>query len=155
MARTKTKPGTKQKYTDPAVMLEKIYSYFEDCKGVPATTMDGDYQLDQKGNVVMLGKHPPTPAGLALWLGFASFRSLRDYKERKEFEETIEIALSLLEDYYQGRSVDREGARGAEYMLTHVFGVGKEEREAQRTNVVILPDVLKEYYKTSYDEPKE
>lgn len=42
---------------------------------------------------------PPTVAGLALWLGFASRFSLYDYKERPEYSHTIKKAIERIEDY--------------------------------------------------------
>lgn len=155
MAGGKKKPGPKLKYNTAAEMQKKIDEYFKDCEGRPVITPEGDYQLTKWGELVREGAHPPTPTGLALWLGFANTQSLLDYQKKEEFEETILTAKARCREYAEQRLFDRDGARGAEYALSMLFGVGKEEREAQKTNVVILPDVLKEYYKTSYDESKE
>lgn len=77
------KGGRPPFYDTPEAIQLKIDEYFEDCKLLRETSY-----IDNKRNLVKaMLPHVPTINGLALFLGFASERSLRDYTDRNEGKE--------------------------------------------------------------------
>ena len=99
------------KYSSAAEMSEAIDKYFEDCDGHPLTDENGDVVTDKYGNPIIVGAHPPTVTGLALWLGFKTRQSLLDYQSRdKAFNDVLTRAKSRCEEYAERRLYDRDGA---------------------------------------------
>ncbi len=96
--------------------------YFEDCKGHVLTDKDGEDVTDKYGVPVIVGAHPPTVTGLALWLGFKTRQSLLNYQARsKAFDDVLTAAKSRCEEYTESRLYDRDGVNGAKFSLMNNF----------------------------------
>ena len=124
------KRGRKPMYDSVDEMQEKIDAYFRDCDGKLLTDEAGKPVL-RNGVPVRVGKHPPTMTGLALALGFATRKSIFDYKKKAAFEWTLTLARSRVEMYTEERLFDRDGARGAMFSLLRNFGWGAEKKQEE------------------------
>ena len=103
-------------------MSEAIEKYFKDCEGRPLTDENGDIVYSKNGNPVIVGTHPPTVTGLALWLGFKTRQSLLNYQARsKAFDDILTVAKSRCEEYAESRLYDRDGVNGAKFSLMNNF----------------------------------
>lgn len=110
------------KYSSAVEMSEAIDKYFEDCEGHPLTDKDGTVATDKYGVPIIVGAHPPTVTGLALWLGFKTRQSLLDYQSRnKAFNDVLTRAKSRCEEYAERRLYDRDGVNGAKFSLKNNF----------------------------------
>lgn len=109
-------------------MSEAIDKYFEDCKGHTLTNKDGQTVTNKYGVPVIIGAHPPTVTGLALWLGFKSRQSLLNYQARSAaFNDVITEAKSRCEEYAEARLYDRDGFNGAKFSLANNFKGWREK----------------------------
>lgn len=135
------RPGRPPKFKSVAEMQQKIDDYFEDCEGKPLLDDDDGPMLNKYGEVIYVGRHPPTVTGLALALGFHSRQSLLDYQGKKEFLDTITRAKMRIEAYAEERLYDRDGQRGAEFSLKYNFRWAQENQSEQETGggVIVLP----------------
>lgn len=126
-------------YETPEEMQAAIDQYFVKCEGEVLRAGDGTPVLTKAGQPVVTGARPPTITGLALWLGFESTQSLKDYKGKKDFSGVITRAKSRVEQYAAERLFDRDGQKGAEFTLRCHFGwkLEKEEQDDQ-AGVIIL-----------------
>ena len=133
--------GRPPKWTSPEDMQKAIDEYFLRCEGTPMTDENGLPILNKYGEPVMLGKRPPTTAGLALHLGFSDRTSLLDYQERDEFYLTITRAKQRIEDYIESRLYDKEGSNGAKFALSCNFRRWNDKQEVSITsqNVNVTP----------------
>lgn len=112
----------KLKYQTAEEMSEAIEKYFKDCEGHPLTDENGDIVYSKNGNPVIVGTHPPTVTGLALWLGFKTRQSLLNYQARsKAFDDILTVAKSRCEEYAESRLYDRDGVNGAKFSLMNNF----------------------------------
>ncbi len=112
----------KLKYQTAEEMSEAIEKYFKDCEGRPLTDENGDIVYSKNGNPVIVGTHPPTVTGLALWLGFKTRQSLLNYQARsKAFDDILTVAKSRCEEYAESRLYDRDGVNGAKFSLMNNF----------------------------------
>lgn len=82
---------------------------------VPVTTIDG------KQAQVLCWTEPPTIMGLCLKLRINKSTFAR-YAEDDELGEIVEYARARIEAYYSGRVDNKDGVRGASYMLDRAFG---------------------------------
>lgn len=117
-------------YKTAEEMQEKIDEYFADCEGHIAVDEAGDPLLDKRGNPIVLGAHPPTVTGLALFLGLKSRQALLNYQGRKQFNDAVTRAKSRIEAYTEGRLFDKDGFQGARFSLERNFKGWREEDEA-------------------------
>lgn len=141
------KTGRPPKFNNVEELQEKVEQYFQDCEGTPYIMEDGLPLVDKSGEVVLLGRHPPTVTGLALALGFQSRQSLLNYAGKQEFLDTITRAKTRCEEYAESRLYDREGQRGAEFSLRYNFRWAQEEKQSEagkEQGVVLLPEVKQE-----------
>ena len=113
--------GSKPKYESPEQMQEKIDAYFEECEGTLLTDHNGDPMLTKWGDPIYLNRRPPTITGLALALGFKTRLSLQHYKAKKAFTDTVLVARSRVEKYWEERLDSRDGAHGAAFNLQRNF----------------------------------
>ena len=134
------------KYKSAAEMSEKVDGYFNDCEGHPLTDENGDIVADKYGNPIIIGAHPPTVTGLALWLGFKTRQSLLDYQSRnKAFNDVLTRAKSRCEEYAERRLYDRDGVNGAKFSLKNNFKGWSETPNSSDENALAkLDEVLKQ-----------
>jgi hypothetical protein len=115
--------GRPPTFESPAEMQKKVDAYFRKCAG--RTVKDkktGRPLLNKWGDVVVVGKRPPTVTGLALALGFLTRKSLLDYEGKNaEYERILMKAKSRIEQYNEERLYDRDGCRGAQFNLQNNF----------------------------------
>jgi len=115
--------GRPPKYKDVAEIEAKISAYFDACEGEPAEDPEtGGPLIDRRGNVVYIGRKPPTMGGLARALGFRSRQSLLNYEGRADYRAAIEAARERVAEYAEERLYDSDGCRGAMFSLRVNFG---------------------------------
>lgn len=139
--------GRPPKFKSTEELQEKIEQYFRDCDGTPYIMPDGSPLKDKTGEVILVGRHPPTVTGLALALGFKSRQSLLDYGGRDRFSDTVTCAKLRIEAYAEERLYDKDGQRGAEFNLKYNFRWAQEEKRddaGKEQGVVLLPEVKRE-----------
>lgn len=124
-------------------MQEAVEAYFVDCEGRPLTDENGDVVLNKNGSPVIVGDHPPTVTGLALWLGFKTRKSLLDYQHRSEkFNDILTVAKSKCEEYAERRLFDRDGVNGAKFSLAYNFkGWNENSKQSADKSVKELPQL--------------
>jgi len=143
----KSTGGRPPKWDSPEKMQEAIDKYFASCKGEPLI-IDGEPYMDNFGEVVMIGAHPPTVTGLALALGFCSREGLLFCEGKAAFADTIKRAKSRVEEYAEGRLFDRDGQRGAEFSLKCNFRWKEPPKEIDAVSsgsgggIVMIPAVI-------------
>ncbi len=135
----------KLKYQTAEEMSEAIEKYFKDCEGKALTYENGDAVTDKYGAPVIIGAHPPTVTGLALWLGFKTRQSLLNYQARTAaFNDILTVAKSRCEEYAERRLYDRDGVNGAKFSLTNNFKGWREkpeEEQSSQSEVRIIDDI--------------
>ncbi len=135
----------KLKYPKPEELQAACDAYFEDCKGAPLVDEDGVTATDKYGIPIIIGSHPPTVTGLALWLGFKTRQSLLNYQHRsKQYNDILTEAKSRCEEYAERRLYDRDGCNGAKFSLTNNFKGWREKPEEEKPaseEVQIIDDV--------------
>lgn len=125
-------------------MQEDIDAYFADCEGRPFTDENGSVVLNKNGSPVIVGAHPPTVTGLALWLGFKTRQSLLNYQHRSDkFNDILTVAKSKCEEYAERRLFDRDGVNGAKFSLANNFKGWSEKPEtnSESEEVRIIDDI--------------
>ena len=125
-------------------MQEAVDAYFADCEGRPLTDESGEVVLNKNGSPVIVGAHPPTVTGLALWLGFKTRQSLLNYQHRSDkFNDVLTVAKSKCEEYAERRLFDRDGVNGSIFYLASIFKGWSEkpENNSDSKEVRIIDDV--------------
>lgn len=125
--------GRPPKFRSAQAMEKLIDAYFEGCKGEVLYDAEDEPVLNKWGEVVMVGKRPPTMTGLALALGFADRSSLKDYQGKPQFEAVIRRAKSRIEQYTEERLFDRDGSAGARFSLQNNFNDWRDNRDVSIT----------------------
>jgi len=118
------KRGRKPKYSETAVLQQKIDEYFINCPDfVVITNFDkntGEYQSYHKIT--------PTMCGLALYLGFVDRRSLYDNEQKPEFSYIIKKARLRIENEYE-KQLHNSNCTGAIFALKNLGWKDKQETE--------------------------
>lgn len=125
-----SKGGTK-KFMSPEHLQCMVNEYFESCNG-PLIDKWGQLVYDKGGNLVKVQVKPYTVSGLALYLG-VSTQTLKKYREglvddfldelyaetddRLTFAKVVMNAKQTIEAYAEGRLYDKDGQRGAQFVL--------------------------------------
>ena len=125
-----SKGGTK-KFMSPEHLQCMVNEYFESCNG-PLIDKWGQLVYDKGGNLVKVQVKPYTLSGLALYLG-VSTQTLKKYREglvddfldelyaetddRLTFAKVVMNAKQTIEAYAEGRLYDKDGQRGAQFVL--------------------------------------
>lgn len=136
-----------QKY-EPEELEAKCEEYFRRCRRTQAVREqvplleeqgDGCWRIvtDEKGRPVMIEREvtadsgevmssedylvPPSITGLCLFLGI-SRETWRKYAKRASMKQTCEKAKMRVEVYLQGKLLERDSQRGAQFALEHNFG---------------------------------
>ena len=133
--------GRPMKYASPADLQAACDAYFDACRGQYRRDEAGAYVLDKRGQPILDGAIPLTVSGLRRALGFASRRSILDYKGRPGFACVIQRARLRIENYAEERLYDKEGCMGAKWTLAVCFGWGcdaaADEKPAPVVRVVM------------------
>lgn len=125
-----SKGGTK-KFMSPEHLQCMVNEYFESCNG-PLIDKWGQLVYDKEGKLVKVQVKPYTLSGLALYLG-VSTQTLKKYREglvddfldelyaetddRLTFAKVVMNAKQTIEAYAEGRLYDKDGQRGAQFVL--------------------------------------
>ena len=97
--RTGRPVGRPPKFTSKEQIQELGEAYLRECMGKPFIMDDGSVLRDKYGEVILLGRHPPTVTGLARALGFTSRQSLLEYQAKAEFADTVTRLKMQIEEY--------------------------------------------------------
>lgn len=127
--------GGGRKFLSPEHLQSQINEYYESCMG--PMFYKGELVKDSDDRVVKTQVKPFTLSGLALYLG-VSTETLRKYRNGRldsildemkaetddclTFSSVILRAKQTIEAYAEGRLYDKDGQRGAQFVLDCVFG---------------------------------
>lgn len=136
--------GRPPMYSKKEEIEYKIEDYFKKCEGEMAKDADGNPLLDKWGNIIYIGKKPPTVTGLALALGFNTRLALLNYQGKPEFENTITRAKAVIEQYAEERLFDRDGVNGAKFSLANNFKNWTEKQQIESTNLNVNREMTEE-----------
>lgn len=137
-----SKGGTKR-FMSPEHLQCMVAEYFESCNG-PLIDKWGQLVYDKQGNPVKVQVKPYTVSGLALYLG-VSTQTLKKYREglvddlldemrvdtddKLTFSKVMTNAKQTIEAYAESRLYDKDGQRGAQFVLDCCYNwVGHKER---------------------------
>lgn len=135
--------GAKRKFMSPEHLQCMVNEYFESCNG-PLIDKFGNLVYDKQGNLVKVQVKPYTVSGLALYLGVCT-DTLRKYRrnrvddlldelhaetdDRLTFARVILNAKQTIEAYAESRLYDKDGQRGAQFVLDCCYNwVGHKEQ---------------------------
>lgn len=127
--------GKKRKYESPEALQKAVDAYFDSCLG-PLYTKNGTEVIDSKtGKPVMVVVKPYTLSGLGRHIGLTT-SSLQAYEQNAlagrtplEFAQIIQAAKQRIEQFAEEKVYDRDGSRGAEFILRTGFGWRTEAEE--------------------------
>lgn len=127
--------GMQRRWISPEHLQCMVNEYFESCNG-PLFDAKGNLLKDSNGNIVKGQVRPYTVSGLALYLG-VSTTTLKKYREgqidtlldelkaetedRLTFSRVVLQAKQRIEAYAESRLYDRDGQRGAQFVLDCQF----------------------------------
>lgn len=127
--------GSPKKFLSPEHLQSQISEYYESCMG--PMFYKGELVKDDQGRVVKTQVKPFTLSGLALYLGIST-ETLRKYKngrldtildemkaetdDQLTFSGVILRAKQTIEAYAEGRLYDKDGQRGAQFVLDCCYG---------------------------------
>lgn len=135
--------GVQKQFLSPEHLQCMVDEYFESCNGVLLDKL-GQPVRDNQGNLVKTQVNPYTMSGLALYLGVTT-ETLRKYRKGKidtlldemkaetddwlTFSKVVLNAKQRVETYAERRLYDRDGQRGAQYVLDCQFNwTGSRDR---------------------------
>ena len=137
--------GGQKKFLSPEHLKSACDEYFDSCFG-PMLDKWGNLVKDDNGMLVKVQVKPFTVSGLALHLGVTT-QSLKKYAggsldtildemraqtdDTLTFSRVILAAKQTIEAYAEGRMYDRDGQRGAQYILDCCFGWLSHREEAE------------------------
>lgn len=135
--------GMKRRFMSPEHLQCMVNEYFESCNG-PLIDRNGQLVYDRQGNLVKTQVKPYTMSGLSLYLGIST-TTMKKYRDgliddvldelkaetddRLTFSRVMVNAKHRVEAYAESRLYDKDGQRGAQFVLDCCFGwVGHKER---------------------------
>ena len=127
--------GKPRKYEDPEDLQKAVEDYFNSCLGKTYTKYGTEIIDRDTGKPVLSVVKPYTLSGLARHIGLTT-AALKRYEEMAlsgrvpiEFAQIIVAAKQRIEDWAEGKCYDRDGSRGAEFILRTGFGWRTEAEE--------------------------
>lgn len=127
--------GGQRKFLSPEHLQSLVNEYYESCMG--PMFYKGTLMRDDEGRIVKTQVKPFTLSGLALYLGITT-ETLRKYKNGRldslldemkaetddvlTFSKVILRAKQTIEAYAEGRLYDKDGQRGAQFVLDCCYG---------------------------------
>lgn len=135
--------GAKRKFMSPEHLQCMVNEYFESCNG-PLIDKWGQLVYDKQGKLVKVQVQPYTLSGMALYLGLSTV-TLRKYQkgqvdtildelkadtdDKLTFAQVLHNAKQTIEAYAERRLYDKDGQRGAQFVLDCCYNwVGHKER---------------------------
>lgn len=126
----------------PEHLQSMVDEYFESCFG-PVVMKDGSLLRDDQGNLVKIQRKPFALSALALYIG-VSTQSLKNYRDGQldtildemkaetsdtlTFSQVVKNAKQRIEAFAEERLYDRDGQRGAQFVLDCCYGwVGRKD----------------------------
>lgn len=140
--------GSKKRFLTPEHLQCMVSEYFESCNG-PLIDKYSQLVYDKEGRLVKTQVKPYTVSGLALYLGVTT-TTLKKYREGKlddfldemkaetddrlTFSKVILNARQTIEAYAEGRLYDKDGQRGAQFVLDCCYNwvVHKEQADIHK-----------------------
>lgn len=127
--------GGQRKFLSPEHLQSLVNEYYESCMG--PMFYKGTLMRDDEGRIVKTQVKPFTLSGLALYLGITT-ETLRKYRNGRldslldemkaetddvlTFSRVILRAKQTIEAYAEGRLYDKDGQRGAQFVLDCCYG---------------------------------
>lgn len=127
--------GGQRKFLSPEHLQSLVNEYYESCMG--PMFYKGTLMRDDEGRIVKTQVKPFTLSGLALYLGLTT-ETLRKYRNGRldslldemraetddvlTFSKVILRAKQTIEAYAEGRLYDKDGQRGAQFVLDCCYG---------------------------------
>ena len=127
--------GGQRKFLSPEHLQSLVNEYYETCMG--PMFYKGTLMRDDEGRIVKTQVKPFTLSGLALYLGITT-ETLRKYRNGRldslldemraetddvlTFSKVILRAKQTIEAYAEGRLYDKDGQRGAQFVLDCCYG---------------------------------
>lgn len=135
MGRLNPTKGAASRWLSPEHFQCMVNEYFESCNG-PLFDRWGNPLRDKDGNLLKGQVKPYTVSGLALYLGIST-NTLKKYREgqvdtildemkaetedKLTFSKVVLQAKQRIESYAEGRLYDKDGQRGAQFVLDCCF----------------------------------
>lgn len=130
------KGGRPPKYTTAESLEQKISEYFE------SFIDEGEPESIEELELIYTKKvKRPTVTGLALFLGFESKQSLRDYRKRPKFSALIKRALLVIEMCYE-EMLETKFSTGAIFALKNMGWSDKQEIDHTTKGNELKPNVI-------------
>jgi hypothetical protein len=130
--------GRPPKYVTAESFSDKIFEYFEYCKGefheelreIRTVNKKSQEEKIEMVTVVVWDRHAerPTWSGLALFMGFQSRQSMADYSKKQAFSYSVKRALTVIEGIYE-EALFSDSASGAIFALKNFGWVDKQVQE--------------------------
>lgn len=135
------------KFKSVEALQALVDDYFKECEGHMLMDPATNFPVVHPKTClpIIVDVRPPTMSGLALHLGFSSREGLLRYAGKKEFLDVIVRAKSRIEQCFEERLFDKEGANGAKFALQNNFKGWQESakvaaQEAANSAVRIVCD---------------
>jgi hypothetical protein len=141
-----TKLGRPTEYPTVEILQNAINDYFATCKSEPLTIeVDGRHIIatDTRGKPIIM-QNPPTMAGLAYDLGFATRQSIYDLEQRgDDFSYVIKRARLFVEAHHEANLSTRDKPVGDIFWLKNHDWDDKTKIE-HSGSVTIIDDIPKD-----------
>lgn len=130
------KGGRPPFYKTPEELEARILEYFDYIQGEVNAEVETIVTAEgiEKTNYNR-EPEPPTLTGLCLFLGFATLKSLYEYKKKEGFDYSIKRALTIVEHGYE-MSLRKAAPAGSIFALKNMGWKDKTEVEQTNTNKV-------------------
>ena len=128
--------GRPPRYTTPEEMQKAIDAYFNYCTGEWLLDSNGRFILDANGRPTRVNTHPATIAGLALFLGFSTRKSLLDYQRKPMFRDTVTLAKARVEQAAEESLFISDRYPGAKFYLLYCCGWARNTPEERNRDSV-------------------
>lgn len=151
--------GRKRVYETPEQLKEACDRYFKD-QECYVYDKYGNPLIDPDTGKYVKGTKPLTLAGLGRYTGVRT-ATLRRYREIAEsgtvpyeFAEVVTEALQKIEEYAERRSYDKDGQRGAQFVLERGFKWQSPKEESELCRIKVETEVAKERLKMQQEAHK-
>lgn len=151
--------GRRKAYETPEELKAACDSYFKEQECIIYDKW-GKPIVDPETGEYVKGTNPLTLSGLALHLGLHT-GTLRSYYRRAisgtvhpDYAAVVLEALQKIEAYAEGRSYDKDGQRGSQFVLQAGFGWQTRKEMSETIRIRVETEVAKEKLKMQQQEHK-